>query len=51
MPRRGLGDRVIVVRVLEPGAAASESRETAPQLWAESVQIVIAELIDRDEDD
>jgi hypothetical protein len=41
---------VIVVGIREPGAAPRESRETAPQLGAEPIQIVIAELIDRDED-
>jgi hypothetical protein len=42
---------VIVVGVREPCAAPRESREPAPQLWAEPVEVVIAELIDRDEND
>jgi hypothetical protein len=41
---------VILVRIREPCAASREARETATQLRAEPVKVVIAELIDRDED-
>jgi len=49
--RGGLGDRVIVVRVREPGTSTRKSRETSAQLRTEPIQVISTELIDRDEND
>jgi hypothetical protein len=47
--RRGLSDRVIVVRVGEPGASPRQPREAALELRPEPIQVVPAKLIDSDQ--
>jgi hypothetical protein len=49
--RRRLGDRVIVVRVGEPGPGTNQSGEATTELGAKAVQVVAAQLVYRDEDD
>ena len=51
MPGGGFSDRVIVVSVRKPGAAAREPAEAAIELRSEPVEIIAAELVNGDEDD
>ena len=47
MARRRLGDRVVLVRVGEHGAALHQPREAAGELATEPREVVGAELVDR----
>jgi hypothetical protein len=48
---RCLSNRVIVVGVGEPGAAARQARETTVELRPKSIQITASKLVNGDEDD
>ena len=49
MSGRRFGDRVIVVGVVEPGTPASQPRETTMKLGAKPIQIIVDELVYRDQ--
>ena len=51
MPGRRLGDRVVLIGVLEHGACVIEPRQTAGELLVESREVVRPHLVDREEHD
>ena len=46
---RGLRDRMVVVRVCEPGASTRQPREASLELRPKPIHVVPAKLIDRDQ--
>ena len=51
MPRRGLGDGVVLLSLGEEGAGLEEALEAAGELSRPAVEVVGSHLVDRDEDD
>ena len=51
VPRRGLGDRVVLVALRENGAMAVEPAESASELRQEALEVVGAHLVDGQEHD